>query len=47
MMEKQNKQKCDPFQVLSLNLEKMLTNTYMYADVRKTVTFLISLGMLF
>ena len=47
MMEKQDKQKCDPFQVLSLNLEKMLTNTYMYADVRKTVTFLISLGMLF
>ena len=47
MIEKQNKQKCDPFQVLSLNLEKMLTNTYMYADVRKTVTFLISLGMLF
>ena len=47
MIEKQDKQKCDPFQVLSLNLEKMLTNTYMYADVRKTVTFLISLGMLF
>ena len=47
MIEKESKQKCDPFQVFSLNLEKMLTNTYMYADIRKTVTFLISLGMLF
>ena len=46
MTEKQNKQKCDPFQVLSLNLEKMLRNTYLYADIRKTVTFFISLGML-
>ena len=27
MIEKQNKQKCDPLQVLSLNLEKMLANT--------------------
>ena len=36
-----------PFQVLSLKLEKMLTNTYLNADIRKTVTFLISLGILF
>ena len=47
MIEKQNKQKCDPLQVLSLNLEKMLANTYLHADIRKTVTFLISLGILF
>ena len=47
MMEKQNKQKCDPLQILSLNLEKMLANTYLHADIRKTVTFLISLGILF
>ena len=47
MIEKQNKQKCDPSQVLSLNLEKMLANTYRYADIRKTVTFLISLVILF
>ena len=47
MIEKQDKQKCDPFQVLSLNLEKMLANTYLHADIRKTVTFLISLGILF
>ena len=25
----------------------MLTNTYLYADIRKTVMFLISLGVLF
>ena len=47
MIEKQNKQKCDPLQVLSLNLEKMLANTYLYADIRKTVTFVIFSGILF
>ena len=47
MIEKLNKQKCDPLQILSLNLEKMLANTYLYADIRKSVTFLISLGILF
>ena len=46
MIEKQNKQKCDPLQVLSLNLEKMLANTYLYADIRKTVPVLISSGIL-
>ena len=30
MMEKQDKQKCDPFQVLSLNLAKRPTNSYLY-----------------
>ena len=47
MIQKLNKQKCDPLQILSLNLEKMLANTYLHADIRKTVTFLISLGILF
>ena len=47
MIEKLNKQKCDPLRILSLNLEKMLANTYLYADIRKTVMFLISLGIWF
>ena len=44
---KTKQKKCDPLQVLSFNLEKMVANTYMYAFIRKNVTLLISLGTLF
>ena len=35
MMEKQDKQKCDPFQVLSLNLAKRPTNSYLYGSYQE------------